>query len=219
MNATFTVYRNPTRVEWEILTRPDADDAEVYSLFISIIESWAEANEVRLEPNGNRMSLSLFNATLNVTFPNGEHLNIGYSRLAPDDETHYSAVTDIVGSVPEDFDELFPLTTIYIAREMTHDRVIIKGLAGENTIPKNMSIMLTAVFRPPVDNTTPLPSEAVQLDINRPFIVPLDSRVRVTTTSTIRGISRKGMRVCTKVCTKLCKEVHCVYNILNINLQ
>ena len=212
MNATFTVYGNPTRVEWEILTRPDEDDAEVYSLFISIIESWAEATEVFLEPNGNRMSLGLFNATLNVTFPNGERLNIGYSRSPPDDETHYSVVTDIVGSVPEDFDELFPLTTIYIARtrEMTHDRVIIKGIASEDTVPKNMSIMLTAVFRPPVDNTDPyyrLPSEAVQLDINRPFIVPLDSRVRVTTTSTIRGISRKGMRVC----TELCKAVYCLY--------
>ena len=192
MNATFTVYGNPTRVEWDILTRPDANGVEECSMLISIIESWAEATEVLLEPNGNRMSLGLFNATLNVTFPNGESLHIGYSRLPPEDETHYSIVTDIVGTIPEDFDELFPLTTIYIVPEIADDRVIIKGLASENTIPKNMSIMLTAVFRPPVDNTTPLPSEAVQLDINRAFIVPLDSRVRITTTSTIRGISCEG---------------------------
>ena len=194
INGSFTVYDNPTRVEWNVLTVPSADNADKLTVLISIIESWAEAVEIGSEPNGNRMSGGLFNATLNVNFPGGDNLNIDYTRS--DDSLHRSAMVNIDGGIPDTFEGLLPLTTIFIVPEFATDSVTIKGIASRETLPVGVSISLTATYQIKPNNEHS-PSEAVQLNINQPTIILSEDQVRVITTSTIRNVTLKGLYVWT----------------------
>ena len=192
VNGSFTVYDNPTRVEWNVLTVPSADNADKLTVLISIIESWAEAVEIEFEPNGNRMSGGLFNATLNVTFPGGDNLHIDYIRS--DDSLHRSAVVNIKGGIPDTFEGLLSLTTIFIVPEFTTDSVTIKGIASRETLPVGVSISLTATYQIKPNNEYS-PSDAVQLNINQPTIISSEDQVGVITTSTIQEVTLEGLYI------------------------
>ena len=192
VNGSFTVYDNPTRVEWNVLTVPSADNADKLTVLISIIESWAEAVEIEFEPNGNRMSGGLFNATLNVKFPGGDNLHIDYIRS--DDSLHRSAVVNIKGGIPDTFEGLLSLTTIFIVPEFTTDSVTIKGIASRETLPVGVSISLTATYQIKPNNEYSS-SDAVQLNINQPTIISSEDQVGVITTSTIQEVTLEGLYI------------------------
>ena len=192
VNGSFTVYDNPTRVEWNVLTVPSADNADKLTVLISIIESWAEAVEIEFEPNGNRMSGGLFNATLNVKFPEGDNLHIDYIRS--DDSLHRSAVVNIKGGIPDTFEGLLSLTTIFIVPEFATDSVTIKGIASRETLPVGVSIFLTATYQIKPNNEYS-PSDTVQLNINQPTIISSEDQVGVITTSTIQEVTLEGLYI------------------------